>query len=63
MPADFREALDRLERLTKPQEPAPDRFRALKAARDALVIEGTLALVLTVLGIAFLTHQGVITWP
>jgi hypothetical protein len=40
-----------------------DRLTPLKAARDALLIEGGIALVLSVLGIVFLTYNGTIVWP
>jgi hypothetical protein len=40
-----------------------DRLTPLKAARDAILIEGGIALVLSILGIVALTLNGTIVWP
>lgn len=70
-PGGYFRSVDRLEamhaeykRMQAEQPPAkPDRFAPLKAARDAMLIEGGIALVLTLIGIAALTYNGTIVWP
>jgi hypothetical protein len=61
---DYFKAVERLEAARlKPQEPAPDRFAFLKAARDACLIEIVVGVVFFACAFAALSHQGIIVWP
>jgi hypothetical protein len=53
----------RIEHERMKDQPPPDRFAFLKAARDACLIEIVVAAVFFGCAFAALTHQGVITWP
>jgi hypothetical protein len=53
----------RIEHEHMKDQPPPDRFAFLKAARDACLIEIVVGVLIFAGAFAALTHQGVITWP